>query len=32
MQSIIALHCDSFEVEFSIQPLQAAGLASVPRE
>jgi hypothetical protein len=32
MQSIMALHCASFETKFSMQPLQAAVLASVPRE
>jgi len=32
MQSIMALHCVSFETKFSMQPLQAAVLASVPRE
>jgi len=32
MQSIMALHWASFETKFSMQPLQAAGLASVPRE
>jgi hypothetical protein len=32
MQSIMALHWASFETKFSMQPLQAAVLASVPRE